>query len=146
MQLHWLSGRGMVICPHHVDKMWTNDHPSPTNPGKWNLVSILNWSRIMEQQRSLSLGGEASDSPFVLVEFGGKLTKKERKFIYATGAGDLKWILHFLGNSLAFKRRLVRSRVTGLPFICNGHSSRFSKTDGIGLRRPRKWQEAVEWR
>ena len=71
----------------------------------------------MAQQRWLNLGGEASDSPFVLVEFGGKLTKKERKFIYATAAGDLKGILRFLGNSLAFKRRLVRSRVTGLPFI-----------------------------
>ena len=51
----------------------------------------------MTQQRSLSLGGEASDSPFVLVEFGGKLTKKERKFIYATAAGDLKRILRHLG-------------------------------------------------
>ena len=71
----------------------------------------------MALQRWLNLGGEASDSPFVLLEFGGMLTKKERKFIYATAAGDLKRILHFLGNSLAFKRRLVRSRVTGLPFI-----------------------------
>ena len=79
----------------------------------------------MAQQRSLSLGSEVSDSPFVLVEFGGKLTKKERKFIYVTAGGDLKWILCFLGNLLAIKRRLVRSRVTGLPFIYNGHSSRF---------------------
>ena len=61
----------------------------------------------MSQQRSLSLGGEASDSPFVLIEFGGKLTEKERKFIYATAAGDLKRILRFVGNLLAFKRRLV---------------------------------------
>ena len=51
----------------------------------------------MAQQRWLNLGGEASDSPFVLVEFGGKLTKKERKFIYATAAGDLKRILPFSG-------------------------------------------------
>ena len=100
----------------------------------------------MAQQRLLSLGSEASDSPFVLVEFGGKLTKKERKFIYATAGGDLKQILRFVGNLLAFKRRLVWSRVTRLPFIYNGHSSQFSKTDGIALRRPRKWQEAVEWR
>ena len=48
-----------------------------------------------------------SDSPFVLVEFGGKLTKKERKFIYATADGDLKRILRFVGNLLAFKRRPV---------------------------------------
>ena len=54
----------------------------------------------MAPQRSLSLGGEASDSPFVLVEFGGKLTKEERKFIYATAAGDLKRILRFLWNLL----------------------------------------------
>ena len=59
--------------------MWTNDHPSPTKPVQLHLVSILNWSRIMAQQRSLSLGGEASDSPFVLIEFGGKLTKKEKQ-------------------------------------------------------------------
>ena len=71
----------------------------------------------MAQQIWLNLGGEASDSPFMLVEFGGKLTKKDRKFIYATAAGDLKRILRFLGHSLAFKRRLVRSRVTDLPFI-----------------------------
>ena len=61
----------------------------------------------MAQQRSLSLGGEASDSSFVLVEFGGKLTKKERTFIDATAGGDLNRILRFLGNLLAFKRRLV---------------------------------------
>ena len=61
----------------------------------------------MALQRSLSLGGEVSDFPFVLVEFGGKLTKKERKFIYATAGGDLKRILRFVGNLLAFKRRLV---------------------------------------
>ena len=61
----------------------------------------------MAQQGWLSLGCEASDSPFVLVEFGGKLTKKERKFIYATAGGDLKRILRFLGNLFAFKRRLV---------------------------------------
>ena len=95
----------------------------------------------MAQQRSLSLGSEASDSPFVLVKFGSKLTKKESKFIYATAGGDLKWILCFLGNLLAIKRRLVRSRVTSLPFIYNGHSSWFSKTDGIALRCPRKRQE-----
>ena len=62
---------------------------------------------LKAQQKSLSLGGEASDSPFALVEFGGKLTKKERKFIYATAAGDLKRILRFVGNLLAFKRRLI---------------------------------------
>ena len=61
----------------------------------------------MVQQGSLSLGGEASDSPFVLVEFGGKLTKKEKKFIYATAGGDLKRPLRFVVNLLAFKRRLV---------------------------------------
>ena len=61
----------------------------------------------MAQQRSLSLGGEGNDSPFVLVEFGGKLTKKERKFISATAGGDLKRILRFVGSLLAFKRRLV---------------------------------------
>ena len=71
----------------------------------------------MAQQTWLNLGGEESDSPFVLVEFGGKLTMKERKFIYATAAGDLKRILRFLGNLLAFKRQMVWSRVTGLPFI-----------------------------
>ena len=61
----------------------------------------------MAQQRSLSLGGEASDSSFVLVEFGRKLTKKERAFIDATAGGDLNRILRFLGDLLAFKRRLV---------------------------------------
>ena len=61
----------------------------------------------MAQQRSLSLGAEASDSPFVLVAYGGKLTKEERKFIYATAAGDLKRVLLFVGNLLAFKRRLA---------------------------------------
>ena len=61
----------------------------------------------MVQQGLLSLGGEASDSPFVLVEFGGKLTKKEKKFIYATAGGDLKRTLRFAVNLLAFKRRLV---------------------------------------
>ena len=61
----------------------------------------------MAQQRSLSFGGEASDSPFVLVEFGGKLTRKKRKFIYATTGGDLKQILHFRGNLLSIKRQLV---------------------------------------
>ena len=61
----------------------------------------------MAQQSWLNLGDEASDSPFVLIEFGGKLTMKERKFIYATAAGDLKRILGFLGNLLVFKHQLV---------------------------------------
>ena len=61
----------------------------------------------MAQQSWLNLGDEASDSLFVLIEFGGKLTMKERKFIYATAAGDLKRILRFLGNLLVFKNRLV---------------------------------------
>ena len=58
-----------------------------------------------------------ANSPFVLVEFSGKLAKKESKFINATVSVDLKRILRFLGNLLAFERRLVRSRVTGLPFF-----------------------------
>ena len=47
------------------------------------------------------------DSPFVLVELSGKVGNKERKFIHATVAGDLKRIHRFLGNLLAFERRLL---------------------------------------
>ena len=73
-------------------------------------------TRTMAQRKRSNLSGEASDSPFVMVEFSGKLAKKETEFTFATVAGDLKRILPFLGNLLAFERRMVRSRVNGLPF------------------------------
>ena len=61
----------------------------------------------------------------------GKLIKKERKFIYATAAGDLKRILRFVWNLLAFKRR-----VGGLPlFIMDTHLD-FKKPMALHLDVP----------
>ena len=63
-----------------------------------NLVAVLNGSLIIAQWTWWNLSAEAGDFRFALVEFWSKLAKKERKFIYATVAGDLKRILRFLGN------------------------------------------------
>ena len=107
-----------------------NDHPSPckcpfcwaaavTKPGHFE--SCVMSIRITHHAKQIRAGEisavKRANSPFVLVEFSGKLAKKERKFISATVSGDLKRILRFLGNLLAFEGRLVRSRVTGLPFF-----------------------------
>ena len=64
----------------------------------------------MAQQRSLSLGGEASDSPFVLVEFGGK----------SRGGGySLIWAIwgRVAGQGMVFGLAVL-NRVYNLTCLC----------------------------
>ena len=98
----------------------------------------------MAQRKQSNLSAEASDSLFMLVESSSKLAKKERKFIYATVAGDLKWISAFLGIYWPSKADWFDPKSPVFPLFRTNSYLGFKKTDDIALRRLRKLQETVE--
>ena len=77
----------------------------------------------MARQKWLNLGWETGDCPVVSVEFADKWFRKETKLIYGTVVGDLKRILCFLGDLLAFIERGLAVVSSAFPSLSGKRTS-----------------------